>query len=75
MTEAIATWIWIGVGGYALAGLVVAVLLMAGGFRAFDATAAASPWRFKLMIAPGLIALWPVLVARLAGWTPAEDRP
>lgn len=75
MTEEIATWIWIGAGLYAAIGLVVGCSLLIGGLKAFDATAAESPWRFKLTILPGLVALWPVIVAKLFGWTPAEDRP
>lgn len=74
MSEQLATWIWMGAAGYALLGLLAAAVLLLGGLRAIDAAAADSPLHFKLLILPGLVALWPLMARRLAGWRPPEDR-
>ena len=34
------------------------------GLRRLDASAAGGPWGFRVMISPGLVALWPWLIAR-----------
>lgn len=34
------------------------------GLRRLDATAAKGPWGFRLLISPGLVALWPWLLRR-----------
>ncbi len=45
------------------------------GLRRIDATAAAGPWGFRMLISFGLVALWPWLVRRAwraTGHPPAE---
>ncbi|MBI1339390.1 hypothetical protein GC169_04160 [bacterium] len=74
MTEPLAASIWLGVAVWAGAGFVVWLVLMFGGFRRFDAAAASAPLHVKLLILPGALALWPVLVLRMAGVRPVEDR-
>jgi hypothetical protein len=36
----------------------------ARGLRRLDTTAAEGPWGFRVLISPGLVALWPWLLAR-----------
>lgn len=48
---------------YLATGALFAVVFLAIGLRRLDPIAAAGPLRFKLLIAPGVIAIWPVLVA------------
>jgi hypothetical protein len=72
--EAIAAAFWLALAGYAGLGLCVAAFLLAGGLKAFDVQAAAAPLRVNLLLVPGMVALWPVLLARAAGWRPREDR-
>jgi hypothetical protein len=65
MTEAIAANIWLGAGVYAGLGLLVAVALMFGGMKRIDALAATAPWSVKLLVTPGIVALWPLMLTRL----------
>lgn len=75
MSERAAELIWLALAGYASVGAVVTLILLAGALRRIDIAAAAAPIRVKLLITPGLIALWPLLLVRLAGVKPCEDRP
>lgn len=74
MTEAAAGAIWTGVGGYAAIGLLAALAIVLFGLRRIDPVAAVAPVRVKLLIVPGLVVLWPLMLRRLAGVRPAEDR-
>ncbi|MBI1251093.1 MAG: hypothetical protein GC189_06460 [Alphaproteobacteria bacterium] len=74
MSEQAAEGIWIAIGAYALIGAMIAALVLPFGLGRFDANAARAPWRVKLVLAPGMIALWPIVVRRLAGAKPAEDQ-
>ncbi|MDX2238120.1 MAG: hypothetical protein NW203_11200 [Hyphomonadaceae bacterium] len=74
MSEAAARAIWAGVGVYAALGLIVAAALLTVGLKRIDVQAARAPWRVKLLIAPGAVALWPLLALRMAGVKPREDR-
>jgi len=48
---------------YVACGLVQAVLFLAFWLRSFDPSAAHGTWGFRLLIFPGLILLWPVILA------------
>lgn len=50
------------VAGYFAAGIVFALAFLALGLGRVDAAARAGPLRFKLLIAPGVVALWPVML-------------
>lgn len=50
------------VGLYLAIGLAFAVVFVAFGLRRLDPIAAAGPLRFKLLIAPGVAALWPLMI-------------
>lgn len=52
---------------YAGCGLLVAVLFLARWCKAFDPSATAGSWGFRVLIVPGIIALWPVILAKV--WT------
>ena len=71
MTEAVAADIWIGVGAYAAVGALVALALLLGAMRRYDPRAAVAPWRVKLLIVPGIVALWPMVLMRLLRARPA----
>jgi hypothetical protein len=75
MTEAMAGAIWLGLGVYFGAGLVIGLGVILFGLKRLAPEAGRIPWPVRLVILPGLAALWPVVLARLAGVRPAEDRP
>lgn len=63
------------IGLYAGLGIVVAVGVVFSGFRKIDHTARASTWGFKLLVFPGLVAFWPLMLGRWitgAGLPPEE---
>ena len=72
MSVALAEAIWLGLALYFAAGLVVGVGVILFGLGRL--TAANVPVRVRLLILPGLAALWPVVLARLAGLGAPEDR-
>jgi len=50
------------IGVYFAIGAAFAFVLLTFGLRRLDPIAAAGPLRFKLLIAPGVAALWPVMI-------------
>jgi hypothetical protein len=52
------------IGAYLLAGAVFAVIFVARGIGRVDPVAQHAPWGFRLIVMPGVAALWPVLLAR-----------
>lgn len=66
--------VWLGLGAYGAIGVLIALVLLAGAIKRFDASAAAAPLGVKLLLLPGLAALWPLLLRRAMGWRPKEDR-
>ena len=74
MAERIAEIAWLVLGGYAALGACVALIVFTGGLRRFDPAAAAAPWRVKVAITPGIITLWPLILLRVLGVRPPEDR-
>lgn len=59
---------------YLAIGLVFAVLFVAFGLRRVDPAAAEGPLRFKLLIAPGVVLLWPVMLVLWLIGRRAEER-
>ncbi len=49
---------------YLVVGAVVAVALFARGLAVIDGNVPGSTWGFRLLILPGILAFWPVLVGR-----------
>lgn len=60
---------------YVAIGLALAAIMLLVGLRRFDSAAATAPLHVKLMWVPGMVALWPVMLARALGWQPREDQP
>ncbi|MGB8166725.1 MAG: hypothetical protein WCF18_04490 [Chthoniobacteraceae bacterium] len=50
---------------YAGCGLIVAVLFLALWCSSFDPSAKGGTWGFRVLIVPGIIALWPVILAKV----------
>ena len=52
------------IGAYLLAGAVFAVIFVARGIGRVDPVAQHAPWGFRLIVMPGVAALWPLLLSR-----------
>jgi hypothetical protein len=74
MSVEVAAWIWRGLLGYLAIGGLVAAAVLLGGMKRIDAKAARAPLHVRLLFAPGLVALWPLVLRRLGDWRPEEDR-
>jgi hypothetical protein len=75
MNEAVAAVILGSIGIYLSVGLVVAVTLAVGGLGRIDPQAREGTLGFRLLVLPGAIALWPLLLRRWrAGTGPPEER-
>lgn len=62
---------------YAATGVLFAVAFIAFGVRRIDSAAKGSPIAFRLLILPGVAALWPVLLKRWlrSAQPPVENNP
>ncbi len=49
---------------YLIAGILFAILSLSKGIKKVDAAAHGSGWGFRLVILPGIIVLWPVLLIK-----------
>jgi hypothetical protein len=58
---------------YALAGLLFAIPFLARGLSRIDPAAHGAHWAFRLLITPGVIALWPILALRWLAAAPGPD--
>jgi len=76
MPVEIATWLVRAFYVYVGVGLLLLPWWHWRGLRRLDETAAKGPWGFRLLISPGLVALWPVMLQRARRGTghPAEER-
>lgn len=72
MSVAAAEAIWLGLALYFGIGLLAGAGVILFGLGRL--TTAKMPVRVRLLILPGLAALWPVVLARLAGLGAPEDR-
>ena len=64
MSLLLATWFVRAAYGYLIFGVLLLPWWHARGLRRLDAGAAAGPWGFRVLISPGLVALWPWLLVR-----------
>lgn len=64
MPTNIATMLLLVAGTYAALGVVVGIAFVARGVSRVDSAAHHAPWSFRLIILPGVAALWPVLLVR-----------
>jgi len=60
----LAQWLVMLVGIYAVIGLLFAIAFIAKGVARVDPVAAGAGWGFRLLILPGSVALWPLLLRR-----------
>ncbi len=73
---AIVNFLLILVGVYLLAGLAFAVPFLIAGAARLDSSARGAGWGFRLIIVPGVAALWPLLAWRWArGMRAVEHNP
>lgn len=72
MPESIAVFSLTLLGGYAAAGVAFAIAFQLCGLAHIDAAAARGSLGFRLVITPGIVALWPVLSLR---WLRATRAP
>jgi len=62
-------------GLYALAGVIFAFPFLLRGVSRIDPVASGSTWGFRVIVFPGVVALWPLLLRRwLAGAAPPEEK-
>jgi len=63
------------VGLYLALGLIFAVPFVLRGVSRIDPVATKGTWGFRLIILPGVVAIWPVLLRRwLTGSPPPDER-
>lgn len=72
MSIVIAEWTVRIVGLYLALGLVVALPFVIKGAQRVDPAAREGTWGFRVLIFPGAVALWPLLLKR---WLGGTDRP
>lgn len=65
MTERAAELVWLAVAAYTLAGLAIAIGVVALGSARLTPTAADMPLRVRVLMLPGLTVLWPLILALL----------
>lgn len=76
MSPHLAYWLVILAGAYLAIGLVVAFGVTMAGLRRLDPVAAHGTWGFRLLIVPGITALWPLILWRVVlgtGHPPEES--
>lgn len=66
-----ASWFVALLGAYAAAGALFALVFVAAGLRRVDPAAEHAPWGFRIIILPGVAALWPLLLRRWIRRRPA----
>ena len=64
MALSLASWLIHAAYAYLAVGILLLPWWHLRGLRRLDAGAGAGPWGFRVLITPGLIALWPWLLAR-----------
>ncbi len=74
MLETLATGLGLATALYVAIGLVFALYFVWRGAGGVDPAAAGGSWGFRVMIFPGAVALWPLLVRRLGRGHPPQER-
>ena len=64
MNEQLAGWVVATAGAYVAAGVVFAAAFVTWGVSRIDPVAREGTWGFRLIILPGVVALWPLLLIR-----------
>ncbi len=73
MLETLATLLVLAIGLYLAIGLVFALWFVWRGVDGIDPSATQGTWGFRLLILPGTVALWPVLVRRRRLGEPPQE--
>lgn len=60
-----AQWLLVCAAVYGALGTVFAIGMVAAGLSRIDIAATGMPWPARLLLLPGIAALWPLLLARL----------
>ena len=71
--ETAVNWIVSLIGIYALIGLLVAVPFAFLGVQRIDPAAREGTWGFRLLIIPGAVLFWPLLLTRWVRGTPPPE--
>jgi len=70
-----ANWLVALAGLYVLVGLLFAIGFVLAGVSRVDPVAREGTWGFRMIIVPGVVAVWPLLAARwMSGRPPAAER-
>lgn len=72
MAESISVWLTLALGVYALLGALFALAFVVVGVQRIDPGAKGSGVRFRFLIFPGSVALWPLLLKR---WVSGQVSP
>lgn len=75
MALTLATWLVRGIGIYLGLGVLFALPFLARGVQRVDPGARGGGWGFRLMILPGVAALWPVLARRWLSGAASPPEP
>lgn len=75
MAEQTVLLVWLSLAAYLGVGLLVAVTTIVFAMKRIEPGAGDMPLRVRLIVIPGLIALWPLVIVRLLGARAREDRP
>ena len=62
--EAVISFLFLIAGIYLIAGLLFAIVFLLKGLEKVDEGAHGATWGFKLIIIPGIMALWPFLLKK-----------
>jgi len=65
MSETLANALVTGLGIYAILGLLVTLAYLFGGAGRIDPAAKTMPLRARLLILPGVLGLWPLMLTKL----------
>lgn len=69
MTEGLANIIVVAIGAYVVLGLLVGLVYMFGAAGRIDPAAKGMPIRARVLIFPGIVGLWPLMLAKLFSQT------
>lgn len=72
MAVEIASWILSAVGLYVVFGVLFSLAFVTKGVQKIDPDAREGTWGFKLLIFPGSVAFWPLLLRR---WMSGSEEP
>ena len=67
-----AQWVVLGLGFYLAAGAVFASAFIAVGVGRIDVAARGMPWSVRILIFPGVVALWPLMLTK---WLTQRETP